>query len=737
MRHFVPTLIAAVLVAIPVPASAGDPLTDLPTYAEDCWTQLGLTQAQIKANLRGKTFDCKRGTPLPVVWTSTGAPTVHINLDLWSVSHPAPTMWPINLTREDAPPLDFPPGCDKPAWLTEKCYGHSYIQQIPTGRKEVRGILLCRHKYDWIGLAARANGDWVIDDGSGHAKGTVGDTGRLQVGDAVTILVGSGTFYPNTVNAITGTTITLGATTPGKLSAGDRIAATTGWVTTAASDFAGNAGKVSNAGRFQVGDNVTIFIGTEATSNDPAQYLARKITAIAGDGTFTFDATVASVKAGANIAMADMDGSFDDVAIILHSGTSDGNGNTCFFQSRLDGTRLDGRNVPSPGNTNWATFWKNPTETAAVKCGNCHDNGAWMTSYWLRDYMASIKLKDDNWGYKAPGDAFAFWKKDLNFTDYTVLKKAFDPSGAERCDTCHAIGAKRASCNRWINFVTGGGPDHNAPFSEWTSDYGLAWKQSGWMPPGGYDTSGEWDTAYKTHVQKLLLCCANPKADDCVEKSCAGNGTFPGAIAGCIPPDKTIARCEDKLATASSKLLVALVTCHRKRAKGGSLADENTCETKALTAFDTKTASLGGCPSCADLATIKSTIESSIAADNGDVFCEGTVPFGGDETGFIPDAAAKGCEDKLAQADATLLKARLNCRRKLARRGLADDLAEQACEAKATTKFDSKTAALSGCPACAVTNLATIKAETDTLLDDGNGLVYCASPSGAFLDETL
>jgi hypothetical protein len=60
---------------------------------------------------------------------------------------------------------------------------------------------------------------------------------------------------------------------------------------------------------------------------------------------------------------------------------------------------------------------------------------------------------------------------------------------------------------------------------------------------------------------------------------------------------------------------------------------------------------------------------------------------------------------------------------------LADDSAEEACEATAKTAFSTKTKMV-GCDPCV--NLATLSVLAEAGAD--GSAAYCASPSGAFLD---
>jgi hypothetical protein len=119
-------------------------------------------------------------------------------------------------------------------------------------------------------------------------------------------------------------------------------------------------------------------------------------------------------------------------------------------------------------------------------------------------------------------------------------------------------------------------------------------------------------------------------------------------------------------------------------------------------------------------------------------------PFGGDDTGFIPvpKSDIAKCEAKTSKAVSKLISCIIKCHDSRASGKLADDTAEDMCEAglsspKPTCKaaFAAAIAKLTGCPACInKTSMETLANTVETLLDANNGSVYCAtSPSGAFL----
>ena len=115
-------------------------------------------------------------------------------------------------------------------------------------------------------------------------------------------------------------------------------------------------------------------------------------------------------------------------------------------------------------------------------------------------------------------------------------------------------------------------------------------------------------------------------------------------------------------------------------------------------------------------------------------------PFGGDDSGFIPpNAAVAKCEAGAAKAVGKLSACILKCHASRASGKLADDTAEDSCEKtlvgkSCTAKFAATIAKLSGCPSCINgTSMAGVAAFAESILDASNGMVYCASPSGAFV----
>jgi hypothetical protein len=117
-------------------------------------------------------------------------------------------------------------------------------------------------------------------------------------------------------------------------------------------------------------------------------------------------------------------------------------------------------------------------------------------------------------------------------------------------------------------------------------------------------------------------------------------------------------------------------------------------------------------------------------------------PFGGDDTGFIPpDKTTAICENAVGKIVGKYVACVLKCHAARANQKLADDTAEDVCETHNGTsgcgdKYDVALANINKkCPgSCTTTNGVGLKGLAEGILDAENGMVYCASPSGAFLN---
>jgi hypothetical protein len=214
---------------------------------------------------------------------------------------------------------------------------------------------------------------------------------------------------------------------------------------------------------------------------------------------------------------------------------------------------------------------------------------------------------------------------------------------------------------------------------------------------------------------------------------------FGGDDTGCLTADKSKSTCEQKVLKNVVKAVAGTIKCQKKQAdsafKNASF-DEEACETAVLTKF-TGTTDTTNC-SCVNTATIAATIESTVDGNNNKIYCDpaGT-PFGGDDTGNV--ASTKTilvCEDKLGKCVSLLAKGYGLCHQHAAQdfvHGTAFD--EEACEETNPTgpvnAFNKCVASLQGCQGCEDTS--GLRSLLDSSFDTGNVLVFCESPSGAFV----
>jgi hypothetical protein len=211
---------------------------------------------------------------------------------------------------------------------------------------------------------------------------------------------------------------------------------------------------------------------------------------------------------------------------------------------------------------------------------------------------------------------------------------------------------------------------------------------------------------------------------------------FGGDDSGTVSSSSTINKCENGVGKGVAKLAAGILKCHAGRVTGKQADDtaEDACESAARTKFTTKTKT-ANCGPCTNLTTISAAVEGLVDGNNNKVYCSSAGgAFSGDDTGTIPSDAPKGpiskCENKVGKAVGKLVGGIAKCHSGRASGKFADDTAEDACEGTALGKFNATST--TGCAPC--TNLATLGAFVESTVDGANALVYCASPSGAFLN---
>jgi hypothetical protein len=239
---------------------------------------------------------------------------------------------------------------------------------------------------------------------------------------------------------------------------------------------------------------------------------------------------------------------------------------------------------------------------------------------------------------------------------------------------------------------------------------------------------------------------------------------FGGDDTGTIPSGKTTLKCESSIAKAVGKATGCVGKCHASRSSGKFADDtaENACETTnnpttGKACLDKFQASglkaqsgdtTGGC-NCVSVSGLATIIEADLDGMNNSVYCDTTsgTPFGGDDTGDLPVAKSltAKCEDGVNKLVGKAVACVIKCHNDRASGKLADDTAENACETTnnpttgkacldkfqaGVTKAQSKDT--SG--GCGCINGATLAATIEGVLDGGNNLTWCASPSGAFVE---
>jgi hypothetical protein len=291
----------------------------------------------------------------------------------------------------------------------------------------------------------------------------------------------------------------------------------------------------------------------------------------------------------------------------------------------------------------------------------------------------------------------------------------------------------------------------------------------------------------------LGLCAVPARAGAPVSNNCnkAGQCVYAG---GCPMPfgddggnttcNKSAEGCEAAIGKGVGKAVGAVIKCHIKQAQAAfknaskpTSFDEETCENTAINAFVTaanaaKAKDATGACNCVDVNAIAGLIGGVLDQLNYLTACEGLVtptpapsvcqapavsvttgsPGDTDDTGCVDptdkagSAAAQGAGKCVAKMVATWIK----CHGTFAKNVLKNKVdpadpnnTDEICEGDgdnsnpkgAVEAFNACLQKLQakGLPPCVMNNVPNILAATKTNLDGANGLLYCASPSGAFV----
>lgn len=227
---------------------------------------------------------------------------------------------------------------------------------------------------------------------------------------------------------------------------------------------------------------------------------------------------------------------------------------------------------------------------------------------------------------------------------------------------------------------------------------------------------------------------------------------FGGDDTGFLPPDEATAKCGAIFAKATAKLAAGVLGCKVKGARSriamhessGTNFVEDNCTDVWLNRFN-KTAEVSGptCPACIDTTSLYTQgsndninpvsaalffcdSASGVQIDDETVFDLGWVPAG---------KAAMRCEAGAARAAGKAQLALWACHAREATGDVSGATFDgDACEVAAAAKFSAALQALTGCPACLAAILPNLPSIVSHAVNHSVGLIYCASPSGAFLD---
>jgi hypothetical protein len=220
--------------------------------------------------------------------------------------------------------------------------------------------------------------------------------------------------------------------------------------------------------------------------------------------------------------------------------------------------------------------------------------------------------------------------------------------------------------------------------------------------------------------------------------------------AGYVPPDATANKVEQGVAKNLTKLAAAVTKCHQKgvgnqiKAKPSGVT---ACDNAAIGKYNAGITKLQGVP-CIDTASqtnVGVTVAGLVPSFDPVLWCDGVTPLDGEMGGgFIPDAA----DNKTEQGVSKILIKHVGAVSKCALKGVGNLFkgkpdGAQACIDAARVKANASVAklqtAINGLTPADCLKMSN--SPNPDLLDlvtaltlSFNGTIFCASPSGAFLN---
>ena len=226
-----------------------------------------------------------------------------------------------------------------------------------------------------------------------------------------------------------------------------------------------------------------------------------------------------------------------------------------------------------------------------------------------------------------------------------------------------------------------------------------------------------------------------------------------GEVTGFVPPVRNFAKCERWTSKRAGLAAMCIMKCHKNAvalAYRNLQFDEEACETECHDKYQQHVDILkpGVCPPCLDethrtaLYPVYEGLAEQVA---GLSYCDAGAPIDADDPGFVPTLDnVLACEQQIALNAIKVVKCiKLVCHRKLADSLANRDQSFNEPDCRRTdvlnsclARFKAANEKLIGCPIC-IDEETERQAVFDLLeseLDASNGLAYCASPGGAFLE---
>src|SRR5213593_2635695 len=218
-------------------------------------------------------------------------------------------------------------------------------------------------------------------------------------------------------------------------------------------------------------------------------------------------------------------------------------------------------------------------------------------------------------------------------------------------------------------------------------------------------------------------------------------GPFGGDDSGYVPPNRSVAKCEQQVARSLASFDRCALTCNDRAAKAafkGRPIDLPACtQTGARSCrgrYDRASARMaqtGRCPACLSPAAQGLLADGAAARFKqaaAAIHCRAT-----------PDAAALRCEDAVARNLARTIVCIANCHMAAASAGLKDrPFDEESCERSCRRSYDEASARLAPhCPPClGAAQQSNLAEHAEAAADEENGDIFCAGGSATTTTTT-